>query len=369
MLSRISFYVGDYMIIPITTNIHSEKPPYANYVFIIVLLISYILQTWFDPNFSAINNFLGIHTWLGYPTRIFIHANIFHLISNLIGLWIFGNVVCARMGNILYTILFVVFGAVINLLYFKITDNTVIGASGAINVVFGIFIYLFPFNRLKFLYFFIIANGRFYLQSLWVGLFWLYSDITGLFLRNDNIAHLAHLLGVILGLVIAHELTKHRVLPLQQGDKTILSLPDNLDSIDFNSRRTGGGIYAFIAAVTGIFGLIAGFQMLHSMPPYSMKEYAIGVFGLFLSQNFILYNGIFCSALILLSLAIKRHVMVLLSIALLLTLSVNLLFHAYLLFGLTRLLSLIVLLQIHQEEKFWPKKLLARTISLKNIKT
>ena len=77
-------------------------------------------------------------------------------------------------------------------------DNVVIGASGAVEAVFGAFVLLWP-NALLYLYLLIPVKAKYLL-----GLIFAYEVFTGYISKStDNIAHGAHIGGILFGLLYA----------------------------------------------------------------------------------------------------------------------------------------------------------------------
>jgi rhomboid family protein len=149
-------------------------------------------------------------------THLFLHAGWLHLAGNMLYLWIFGNNVEDRLGRAGYLVAYLAFGAIAALGQVW-TDPTstlpLIGASGAISGLLGVYIVLFPRSKVMSLVFLIFVYQLMevpavLLLGLWFGLQLLAgiatlgagSDVTG---GVAVFAHLAGFLaGVLLGLAI-----------------------------------------------------------------------------------------------------------------------------------------------------------------------
>ena len=84
-------------------------------------------------------------------TSIFIHANWLHLLGNLAYLWVFGMPVEQRLGSLGLLAVFLLGGALANvILILRVPqlDTPIIGASGAISAVVGAYLGLFPGRRI-----------------------------------------------------------------------------------------------------------------------------------------------------------------------------------------------------------------------------
>ena len=87
---------------------------------------------------------------LPFVTSMFLHGGLFHLLSNMWTLWIFGDNVEDRMGRLRYLIFYLACGLAAGLVHWLTNlDSTVptIGASGAIAGVLGAYLVLFPRSR------------------------------------------------------------------------------------------------------------------------------------------------------------------------------------------------------------------------------
>ena len=84
-------------------------------------------------------------------TSIFIHASWLHMIGNLAYLWVFGMPVEQRLGPIGLIVVFLLGGALANVivaLRVPQLNTPIIGASGAISAVVGAYLGLFPRRRI-----------------------------------------------------------------------------------------------------------------------------------------------------------------------------------------------------------------------------
>ncbi len=139
---------------------------------------------------------------LVYPSILaaaFLHAGIFHLLGNLLFLWVFGNNVEDRLGHVLFA-LFYLAGAVVAALAHVVVDTAstvpMIGASGAIAAVMGAYLVWFPDARIRTLVVIIPLDVR----ARWVLGFWFvlqfFTD------PNDGVAWMAHVGGFVFGVLV-----------------------------------------------------------------------------------------------------------------------------------------------------------------------
>ncbi|MFO7983595.1 MAG: rhomboid family intramembrane serine protease [Desulfuromonadales bacterium] len=144
-------------------------------------------------------------------SSLFLHASWFHLIGNMIYLWIFGNNVEARLGHIGFLGAYLASGVVATLFFsFFVPGSQVpmLGASGAISGVLGCYFVWFPRNQVKvFIFLFpIIMDVVLIPAPLVLGLYLLVDNLLP-FLVNagggSGVAHGAHIGGFLGGLLIA----------------------------------------------------------------------------------------------------------------------------------------------------------------------
>jgi len=80
-------------------------------------------------------------------TVMFLHGGWFHVLSNMLYLWIFGDNVEDRMGHFKYLVFYLLTGyiaTIAHVLYAPLSKVPLIGASGAIAGVLGAYLILYP---------------------------------------------------------------------------------------------------------------------------------------------------------------------------------------------------------------------------------
>jgi membrane associated rhomboid family serine protease len=144
----------------------------------------------------------------------FLHGGWWHLISNMIYLWVFGNNIEDRLGHLKYLIFYLACGAGAALAQWFISMNSAIpslGASGAIAGILGAYIIRFPQAKvlsLVFLGFFVttiripalIIIGFFFIQNIIAGLASLQSS--AMTLESGGVAYWAHIGGFAFGVIL-----------------------------------------------------------------------------------------------------------------------------------------------------------------------
>jgi len=133
-------------------------------------------------------------------------------------LWIFGNAICANVGNLRYLGLYFAFGIFASITHLLFSDMPAVGASGAINGMIGFYFILYPYNPIECWWFFMLRMGTFEVAGIWLIGLWFLSDIIGAVLGWGIIAYWAHLGGFLIGVLCAFLMLKYKVLVLSEDD-------------------------------------------------------------------------------------------------------------------------------------------------------
>jgi len=168
---------------------------------IIINVAVFILQAMMDYSIVIIFGLVPYLVWREFYiwqlfTYQFLHGGIFHLLFNMLALWMFGSDLERRWGNhyfLKYFFICVVGGAILNTVF--MADQTVpsIGASAGVYGVLLAYGLIYP-NRTIYLYFLFPLKMKHFVMI--IGAISLYSSITS---TQTGIAHLAHLGGMGFG--------------------------------------------------------------------------------------------------------------------------------------------------------------------------
>ena len=93
---------------------------------------------------------LAFDGYLSFLTSLFLHGNWWHLIINMLFMWIFGDNVEDRMGRLSFLIFYLLCGLFATFLQWYFDPSLaipVVGASGAIAGVLAAYFFLYPFAR------------------------------------------------------------------------------------------------------------------------------------------------------------------------------------------------------------------------------
>lgn len=142
-------------------------------------------------------------------TAMFLHGGFMHLAGNMLFLWIYGDNIEYRLGRIGYLFAYLITGSAATLFFALFTGNSMtplVGASGAISGVLGLYFILFPRNQIKvFVLLFPFFMNTILLPSrLVLGFFILIDNLLPFVAGSQSgVAHGAHIGGFLAGLIAA----------------------------------------------------------------------------------------------------------------------------------------------------------------------
>jgi membrane associated rhomboid family serine protease len=183
--------------------------------------------------------------WATVFTSMFLHGGWFHLIGNMIFLWIFGKNVEGALGHFRYLALYLSAGVVAAFVQALSDPNShvpMIGASGAIAGVLGAYLVLYPRANVHVfvwivLFFRIVNVPAWVLLGLWFGM----QVISGLNQGHGTpgVAFWAHVGGFVAGAVLVTVL-RQRGTPLLQPPRSAVFATASPGAFTRN-RRSGRG--------------------------------------------------------------------------------------------------------------------------------
>ena len=154
------------MFFPISDDNPSSSRPYVTYLLIGLCSFIFILQYLSQMNPVIFYNygfvpaaFFSDYSSFTIFTSMFLHGSFFHILGNMLYLWIFGDNVEDSMGRSRFIIFYFTCGIIAALTQALIdptSDIPMVGASGAIAGVLGAYLMLFPRANVKCLVFIII---------------------------------------------------------------------------------------------------------------------------------------------------------------------------------------------------------------------
>ena len=200
------------MLLPIRTSIRPRQTPYANYALIILNVIIFFLT--YSPHYTGMGRAVEplrqgtdvlmltpshLHLWQ-FVSYAFLHASFAHIFGNMFFLFLFGNNVNGKLGNIGY-ICFYLAGAIFSAIgHIMVGGGDVLGASGAVAAVTGAYLVLFPQTLITIIYWFIII-GTMEVSALYFIAFKMIFIDNVLARYTPNVAYDAHLSGYAFGML------------------------------------------------------------------------------------------------------------------------------------------------------------------------
>ena len=217
-----------FAIFPYEVDVPMRCWPWMNWVIIALTIVFYPLCRW-DGQFTPLGEALMLGNGeLGWIGHVFVHADLAHLLGNMWFLWLFGNAVCAKVGNAAYPFIYLMLGLLSGSIAYAIDPRPAVGASGAINGIVGMFVVWYLLNHISVWYsvglsFYASQTGEFSISSYWMVLLWAVFDVWGL--RGDsNVGHVAHLVGLATGFTLAVSLLKLRWIEMDRGERSLLQV-------------------------------------------------------------------------------------------------------------------------------------------------
>jgi membrane associated rhomboid family serine protease len=222
------------MFLPIRTDSPLRRTPYMNFALIAANFICYIIQQSLGRQKIApfVLNHANLHLY-SYFTYQFLHGDPWHIIGNMLFLYIFGNNVNDKLGNLGYLAFYLAGGVFAGIGFVVMSGTSVIGASGAVAAITGAYLVLFPRSHITILYFFFLI-GTYEVPCIWFIAFFFAQDVVLNMIHvagMQNVAHTAHIAGTMFGFAVCISLLAARMLPRDQFD--IVALIQR-----WNRRRT-----------------------------------------------------------------------------------------------------------------------------------
>ena len=211
------------MLIPYRVDVPMTRRLIANYLIIALIVVAFVFEVVYPDD---IDMFIldGWFAPAGLFGHMWLHADPFHLIGNLIFLWVFGNAVCAKVGNLAYLPIYIGLGLTAAFGHLLFDGGPAVGASGAINGIVGMYLVWFPRNDISCFFVFFYRFFFFTLSSFWMILFWFVFDIWGAVAGGGQVAYWAHLGGFIAGVFIAAFLLMVGEIGMTDYEKSLLEV-------------------------------------------------------------------------------------------------------------------------------------------------
>jgi membrane associated rhomboid family serine protease len=205
-----------FIILPYKTSIRPRHTPYANYFLIGINVLIFLLSY----NWSGRNPLTGepelLRPWANYfilqavrpplwqfVSYAFLHGGILHILGNMFFLYLFGNNINDKLGNVGYMAFYLAGAVFSGIGHHLISNSPVLGASGAIAAVIGAYLVLFPQTLISIFWWLFIFINTIELPALYFIAFKLIiwdNLIEPAFAPPMAVAYGAHLSGYAFGI-------------------------------------------------------------------------------------------------------------------------------------------------------------------------
>lgn len=133
------------MFIPYKAEVKILVNPVAN-LFIIGFTFMFFISVY--SGFTPIDSY----TLDGFNTSLFshgfMHGSWGHILGNMFYLHLFGSAICSRIGNTTFPTIYFCLIITSGLIHLIFDGSPAIGASGAVNGVIGIYLFLYPRSKI-----------------------------------------------------------------------------------------------------------------------------------------------------------------------------------------------------------------------------
>lgn len=230
-----------------------RSTPVVTWALIAINVIVYAYQAFLSPADHA----AFLDQWATIPSEImdgkafytlltcaFLHGSWFHLGSNMLFLWIFGDNVEDVFGHVKYVIFYLacaVGASMAQVLVSQSSDIPLVGASGAVSGLLAAYIVLFPNGKIRTL----LTLGVFVTLTMlpaWmmIGYWFLLQVISGVLSLNmgggesGGVAFFAHIGGFVVGLALV---MLFRDRDREMGQRSARNEPYETQTYGMGSRR------------------------------------------------------------------------------------------------------------------------------------
>lgn len=216
------------MLFPLGTDRPLRTPPLVTPALIVVNVAAFLAQMSMirlDPNRYAellgkLWVFGGDFHWWTLFTSAFLHSTnaLWHILGNMLFLWVFGPNIEDRFGRIGFLIFYLLGAAASGGVHAFFSDNPAIGASGAIAACTGAYMVMFPRTTVR-CFALLIIVGIVRVPAWWFIGFAIAWDIllqgSG---AGTRVAHAAHLGGYAFGIAVSLALLGLKIVPREPYD-------------------------------------------------------------------------------------------------------------------------------------------------------
>ena len=160
---------------------------------------------YFIPALFSLKPFVYSYTLI---TATFLHTGFWHLFGNVMFFLAFARTLERLFGTWIFLGSYVFIGALAYLGDWLLSPNSVtpiVGSSGAVAFLMGVYLMLFPSSKLRLFVTLIVFYKRFWIPAYLFLLVWFALQTYDLFLEDGNhqVAYATHIFGFIVGTIVA----------------------------------------------------------------------------------------------------------------------------------------------------------------------
>ncbi|MHC4424965.1 MAG: rhomboid family intramembrane serine protease [Planctomycetota bacterium] len=230
-----------FIFFPYRVDVPFNYRPVVNWLVVAVVILVFGIQMAEIFHYSAhsggtaeyleysLTTQYGLDGWgiKGLLGSMWLHGGPMHLMWNSLYLWLFGNAVCSKLGNLRYLPVYIVFGVAGGIGHLLFDGEPALGASGAISGLIGMHLVFFPENSISCFFCWIFLPHRpvwFSLRSFWLILIWFALNIYGVIRGSQGVGYFAHIGGFVAGVGLALLLLKTKHITVERHERSVLDL-------------------------------------------------------------------------------------------------------------------------------------------------
>ena len=215
------------MLIPLSTDRPLRRPTLVTYAIIAANVAVFVVQTYLkldDPDSPRANAMvqwgaISRHgfRWYQLITANFVHAGAWHILFNMLFLFVFGPNIEDRLGRIGFLLFYFLGGAAALGLHVALDHHPAIGASGAVAACTGAYFVMFPRTHVRVFSFWSLSFV--WVPAWWIiGLAMIYDVLAGSVGAGTGVAHMAHIGGYVFGAGVSFALLGLKLIPGEPYD-------------------------------------------------------------------------------------------------------------------------------------------------------